>query len=84
MNRLPSLLIVLEGAANDSSALGALRAFQEADRANDWVVAGQNEKPEARAELHTPNTRLIASIAYFPEKYGEGLIRLAFDFWPAK
>jgi ribose transport system substrate-binding protein len=25
------------------------------------------------------NTRLIASVAFFPEKYGDGLIRLALD-----
>jgi ribose transport system substrate-binding protein len=70
---------VLVGAANDSSALGALRAFQEAGRASDCVVLGQNAEPEARAELRTANTRLIASVAYFPEKYGDGLIRLALD-----
>jgi ribose transport system substrate-binding protein len=70
---------ILVGAANDSSALGALRAFQEAGRAGDCVIVGQNAEPEARAELRTPQTRLIASVAYFPEKYGDGLIRLAFD-----
>ena len=70
---------ILVGAANDSSALGALRAFQEAGRAQDCVIVGQNAEPEARAELRTAQTRLIASVAYFPEKYGDGLIRLAFD-----
>ena len=69
----------LVGAANDSSALGALRAFQEAGRAGECVIVGQNAEPEARAELRTVHTRLIASVAYFPEKYGDGLIRLAFD-----
>jgi ribose transport system substrate-binding protein len=75
---------VLVAAANDSSALGAMRAFQEAGRAKDCVVVGQNAEPEARAELRTPDTRLIASVAYFPEKYGEGLIRLAFDILAGK
>ena len=70
---------ILVGAANDSSALGALRAFQEAGRAGDCIIVGQNAEPEARAELRTAQTRLIASVAYFPEKYGDGLIRLAFD-----
>lgn len=70
---------ILVGAANDSSALGALRAFQEAGRANDSVIVGQNAEPEARAELRSTHTRLIASVAYFPEKYGDGLIRLALD-----
>ncbi len=75
---------ILGGAANDSSALGALRAFQEAGRANDCAIVGQNGEPEARAELRSPNTRLIASVAYFPEKYGDGLIRLAVDILARK
>ena len=72
------------GAANDSSALGALRAYEEAGRANDCVVVGQNGEPEARAELRTGRSRLIASVGYFPEKYGDGLMRLAFDILARK
>jgi ribose transport system substrate-binding protein len=75
---------ILVGAANDSSALGALRAFQEAGRANECAIVGQNGEPEARAELRSPHTRLIASVAYFPEKYGDGLIRLALDILAGK
>lgn len=75
---------ILVGAANDSSALGALRAFQEAGRANDCAIVGQNAESEARAEMRTPNTRLVASVAYFPEKYGDGLIRLALDILGGK
>jgi ribose transport system substrate-binding protein len=75
---------VLVGAANDSSALGALRAFQEAGRAFECAVAGQNAEPEAREELRLPDTRLVASVAYFPEKYGDGLIRLALDILARK
>jgi ribose transport system substrate-binding protein len=75
---------VLIGSANDSSALGALRAFEEAGRAHDCAVVGQNAEPEARAELRTPKTRLIASVAYFPEKYGDGLLRLALDLLARK
>lgn len=70
---------ILVGAANDSSALGALRAFEEAGRADECAIVGQNAEPEARAELRLPRTRLIASVAYFPEQYGEGLVRLALD-----
>jgi ribose transport system substrate-binding protein len=75
---------ILVGAANDSSALGALRAFQEAGRASNCAIVGQNGEPEARAELRSPATRLIASVAYFPEKYGDGLIRLALDILGGK
>ena len=31
---------------------------------------GQNASPEGREELRQPGTRLIGSVAYFPEKYG--------------
>jgi ribose transport system substrate-binding protein len=70
---------ILVGAANDPSALGAARAFQEAGRAAGCAIVGQNAEPDARAELREPRTPLIASVGYFPEKYGDGLIRLAID-----
>ena len=38
---------------------------------------GQNAIREARQELRRPATRLIGSVAYFPESYGEELIPLA-------
>ena len=37
------------------------------------------ELASTRAELRQPRTPLVASVGYFPEKYGEGLIRLALD-----
>ncbi len=70
---------VLVGAANDPSALGAVRAFEEAGRASNCVVVGQNAEPEARAVLREPRTPLIGSVGYFPENYGDGLIRLALE-----
>lgn len=69
----------LVGAMNDNSALGSLRAFEEAGRLDQCAVLGQNGSPEARQELRKDNSRLIGSVAYFPEKYGEGLVRLALD-----
>jgi len=74
----------LVGAANDPSALGALRAFQEVGRAADCAVVGHNAEPEGRAELRETGTRLIGSVAYFPEKYGPRLIRLALEILDAK
>jgi ribose transport system substrate-binding protein len=69
----------LVGAINDPSALGALRAFQEAGRAEGCAVMGQNASPEGRAELREPGTRLIGSVAYFPEKYGTEIVTVALD-----
>jgi ribose transport system substrate-binding protein len=75
---------ILVGAATDPSALGALRAFEEAGRAAECAVVSHNAEPEGRAELRQPRTRLIGSVAYFPEKYGAGLIRLAPDILARK
>ena len=70
---------VVVGAINDPSALGALRAFQEAGRMDNCVVMGQNASPEGRAELRQTKTRFVGSVAYFPERYGENLIRVSLD-----
>ena len=35
---------------------------------------GQNAIAAARDELRCPGTRLIGSVAYFPERYGDELI----------
>ena len=70
---------VLVGAANDPSALGAARAFQEAGRAGTCAIVGHNAEPDARAELRELRTPFVASVALFPERYGDGLIKLALD-----
>lgn len=68
---------ILIGAINDASALGVLRAFQEAGRVDMCAVMGQNASPEGRAELRESGTRLIGSVAFFPERYGDDLVRVA-------
>ena len=75
---------VLVSAINDPSAIGALRAFEEAGRSQACVVVGQNASLEARAELRRPKTRFIGSVAYFPERYGERVISLALDILQRK
>jgi ribose transport system substrate-binding protein len=75
---------VLVGAANDPSALGAVRAFQETGRKGTCAIVGQNAEPDARQELRSARTPLVASVAYFPERYGSGLVRLALDILSRK
>lgn len=75
---------VLVGCVNDASALAAVRAFQEAGRAECCAVVGQNAEPDARTELRQPKTPLVASVGYFPERYGDALIRLALDILSGK
>jgi ribose transport system substrate-binding protein len=75
---------ILVGAATDPSALGALRAFQEAGRTHECAIIGHNAEPEGRRELRDAKTRLIGSVAYFPEKYGAQVMRLALDILEKK
>lgn len=70
---------LLIGGINDSSVLGALHAMEEAGRNELCAAVGQNASPEARQELRRKGTRLMGSVAFFPEKYGEGVINLALD-----
>jgi ribose transport system substrate-binding protein len=64
---------------NDLAVLGALRAFSEVGRNNFCLALGVGAFPEARRELRSPQTRLIGSIATFPERYGDNLIQIALD-----
>lgn len=75
---------IVVGAINDLSAIGALRAFEEAGRAETCAIMGQNASPEGRAELREPKTRLIGSVAFFPERYGPELIRVSLDILAKK
>jgi len=64
---------------NDPATLGALRAFTEVGRSELCLALGVGAFPEARQELRLPQTRMIGSIATFPERYGDHLIQIAFD-----
>lgn len=74
----------LVGAVNDMCALAALRGFEEAGFGEMCAVVGQNGTFEARSELRRKGTRLVGSVAYFPERYGEDLIRLAVNILAGK
>jgi ribose transport system substrate-binding protein len=74
----------LVGAINDMCALAALRAFEEAGAIQMCAAMGQNAIREARNELRRPRTRLVGSVAYFPERYGDHLISLALDILQRK
>ncbi len=67
----------LVGTVNDVCALAALHAFDEIGASERCAVAGQNAIRETRNELRRPGTRLIGTVAYFPERYGDAVIPLA-------
>jgi ribose transport system substrate-binding protein len=70
---------VLISSPFDAPVLGALRAFEEVGRLADCVAVGQGGTIDARKELRRPQTRMIGTVALFPETYGQGLIRAAVD-----
>lgn len=63
---------------NDDAALGALRAAQKVNREKDLAIVGQGADRMIRPEIRRPNSQVIGSTAYMPEKYGPKLIDLAF------
>ena len=75
---------ILVAAINDPCALGALQAFRDAGREEHCAIVGQNASAEAHAELARKGSRLIGSVGYFPERYGEGVIPLALDLLAGK
>jgi ribose transport system substrate-binding protein len=83
LNRTPPKRTLI-AAVNDPSALGALRAFEEAGRGHLCAVMGQNAIRAARDELRRPGTRHVGSVGYFPELYGEELIPLALSMLQRK
>ena len=77
-DRKPSRMLV--GAANDPSALGAARAFQES-RAQRLLRHRRAERRAGRPSGAAASRARRSSrrSATFPEKYGDGLIRLALE-----
>lgn len=68
---------ILIAAINDESGLGALRAFRDAEREHHCAIVTHNAGNSVLEELHNRKSRLIGSVAYFPERYGDSIIPLA-------
>ncbi|WP_260703693.1 substrate-binding domain-containing protein [Edaphobacter flagellatus] len=69
----------LIGAVNDTTAMAALQAFREAGIEKECAIAGQDGSGLVREELRRSSSRLVCSVAYFPETYGLKIIQLALD-----
>lgn len=74
---LPRRSKMLISCFNDLSAMGAVQAVRALGVADQVAIVGQNGTAEARAELALTSSPLIATVAYFPERYGEELLKLA-------
>jgi ribose transport system substrate-binding protein len=75
---------VLIGAVNDTTALAALQGFREIGVEGECAIVGQDANVDARQEMRRSSTRLIGSVAYFPETYGPQIIKLAIEILEKK
>ncbi len=62
---------------NDDAAIGALQAARKLGRENEVVIVGQGADRLLRNEIRRPNSAVIGSTAYMPERYGAQLLDLA-------
>jgi ribose transport system substrate-binding protein len=77
LDRLPASHRLAVISFNDDAAYGAINAARERDRETDVVIVGQGADRFARREIRHPESRLIGSTAYWPERYGPRLIEVA-------
>jgi ribose transport system substrate-binding protein len=68
---------ILVAAADDTSALGALRAVKELKREKHVAIVGQDCIPDAIDEMKVAGTPLIASVSREVRTYGPRLMQLA-------
>ena len=74
LGRIPQGAPILITAINDQSVSGMLRAVQQQGRGADALVVG---KGADELETMVAEENFIASVAYFPERYGNYLIPLS-------
>jgi ribose transport system substrate-binding protein len=67
---------ILVAAATDSSALGVLEAARQADREQEFAIAGQDCIPEILEEMRSGKSAIIGSISHEADSYGPRLIQL--------
>ncbi len=77
LDRLPGEARLLVSGFNDLSAVGAANAVRAAGREGCVAIVGHNAMGEGRAQIVQPGSPFIASVAYFPERYGQKLVDIA-------
>lgn len=76
LQRHPKDRGILIAAADDESALGAVRAVKQLKRAKHVAIAGHDCIAEALAEMKIPGTPLVASVSCEMHTYGPRLMQL--------
>lgn len=73
IGRIPAGVPIMVTAINDQAATGMLRAVKQAGREADLIVVGMGAD-ELQTMVDEPE--FVASVGYFPERYGNFLIPL--------
>ena len=73
LGRIPRGVPIMLTAINDQSVTGMLRAVQQADRQADAIAVGIGAD---EIETLVGEASFLASVAYFPERYGNYLVPL--------
>jgi len=68
---------ILIAAADDTTALGALKAVRQMKREGHVAIAGQDAIPEALEEINKARSAFIATVSHEVHTYGPRLIQLA-------
>src|SRR5690606_28511398 len=74
IGRIPPGVPIMVTAINDQAATGMLRATKQAGREADLIVVGMGAD-EIQTMVDEP--AFVASVGYFPERYGNFLVPLA-------
>jgi ribose transport system substrate-binding protein len=80
----PQAKYIVATSINDDRAYGIAQALTQAGRGNDGIVIGKNADPIALDAIRAGNSPLVATIAFFGEKYGDDIIPLALDILAGK
>ncbi|WP_421726206.1 sugar ABC transporter substrate-binding protein [Bauldia sp.] len=75
LGRIPDGVPIMATAINDQASTGILRAVKQGGREDDLIVVGMGAD-ENETMVNEP--AFVASVGYFPERYGNFLIPMAF------
>ncbi len=74
LGRIPAGVPIMVTAINDQATTGMLRAVVQAGRDADLIAVGMGAD---EVETLVKEPKLVASVGYFPERYGDYLIPIA-------
>jgi ribose transport system substrate-binding protein len=77
LRRHPRARNILISAASDESALGARDAICAAGLSKTTAIVGHGGSDEVWACIEDPESPVVGTVKFFPERYGRGLVELA-------